>query len=274
MEKSRFDVAKQVIETLKSEQKRIDRTIENDLIVFDNGSTYPGSVEMLTSNFKASQIFRSSTNEGYWSALSWVFNNLKVIKHDWKKYNFVHVIESDHTYYALEKLVDCEMALKSFPGMGCVRMQEYSVKDKALYDKTLNLSNGRRYSWVSHISHVTGQPIECEKIASFHGPQFHEFYSSNFLSCLHSLNRISLVTDVFDVLSKREGFSENDFQKMIHDVYTNNLVLDGGTFHAKLGFTLDNPSVLSGSWSNDQKAKGYKTTRVDRILNYTSVEKL
>lgn len=271
VEKSRFDVAKQVIDTLNAEQARIDMSIVDDLIVFDNGSTYEGSIEMLRDGFKGAKIFRSRTNEGYWSAIDWVLQNYKNIVPEIHKYSFVHVIESDHTYFALDRLRVAETTLMRNFKIGSVRLQEYSVKDKPLYDKTLNLSNGRRYAWVSHVNHVTGASIELVKLYNDDGIGV---WSTNFLTCLHSLNRIGCLSTVFNALREKDTFTEHEFQKLYLEE-TNRRetgLIDGGVFHAKLGFTLDSPDVLSGSWSHDQEAKGYMTTRVDKIRPYTNVE--
>lgn len=259
-EQTRFDVAKEVIHHLNVEQKNRGINLDHDLIAFDNGSTHPDSVKLLKDNF--SQVVTSSTNNGYWSAIHHVLSNLKQLKADSERFKYIHIIESDHTYYALHKIKDCENVLESDDDLGSIRMAEYDIVNKHLYDKTLNREDGKRYAWVSHINHVTRESVFIE-------PLVDNVYRTNFLTCLHSLNRLESMIDIFDQLAKMGDFTENDFQRFYHEKYPVIGQLDGGVFHAKLGCTLEK-DVISGSWSKNLKDIGYRTTRVDRIIRYLS----
>ena len=258
VEESRFDILQKVINQLSKQLKGIDRGMP--ITVFDNGSTHPGTRECLTETLPL-QTYAAQTNKGYWSAIKWVLDNV-----DLTGYDFIHIIESDHLYYDFQRIGEAEAFLKTHPDVGSIRLQEYSVAEQHLYNKTLARADGRRYAWVSHVNSATGKAVELQETDTS------QIYSSNFLTQLHSLNRLQPIIEVFNDLSKLERFSEPDFQRMYHELYPTVAILDGGIFHAKLGFTLDNPKALSGSWSHDVSRLGYKTTRQDTILSYSDSE--
>ena len=260
MEESRFEIMQQVIASIKKEQFDKSFNIENDLIVFDNGSKYPGAIELLTNSFK--NVYAADQNLGYWSALSWILDNANKIKN--KEYKYVYIIESDHLHFALEKVEICENALEKFNHLGSIRTQEYSVAEQHLYNKSLQRSDGRRYAWVSHVNAATNEKVVLEKLTD-------DIYESNFLTCLHSVNRLDCIKDTFNALKSLNKFSELDFQKMYHAKYPKIGQLDGGIFHARLGFTIENPKSLSGSWSTNVSQFGYHTTRQDVIRHYSCV---
>lgn len=261
MEESRYGIMQQVIQSLKSEQAKKGLNVEKDMIAFDNGSTYPGGVDLLRQ--LNCPTFSATENMGYWSAVKWVLDSLPCIMPDHEKYEYVYIIESDHFHFALEKIENCEQALEKYPHLGSVRAQEYSVAESHLYNKTLRHPQGRPYAWVSHVNAATGAPVKLNVL----DPKL-QVYESNFLTCLHSVNRIAPLKAVFDELSRLDKFSEHDFQRMYMERYPVIGQLDGGVFHARLGFTPENPRSLSGSWSHDVSQYGYKETRRDRILEY------
>ena len=260
MEASRANVARKVIQNLKEQQHTNHINIEQDMIAFDNGSSYEDSSTIIDS-LNCVKVY-AKHNLGYWSAINWVFINLeRLVK---KKYEYVYIIESDHTHYALQKISDCESALNLYPELGGIRLQEYSVKDQHLYNKTQQHPEGRSYAWVSHINIATGKPVKLFLVDEHLG-----IYESNFLTCLHSINRLHTMREIFINLSQLEQFSEHDFQKLYHHHYELIGQHDGGIFHAKLGCTLDDSSIVSGSWSTNLTQIGYKETRHDKILQYS-----
>lgn len=261
MEQSRYEIMQQVIQSLKSEQASKALDIETDMVAFDNGSTYPGGTDLLRQ--LNCPVYSASENKGYWSSIKWVLDNLPTIKPDHEKYEYIYIIESDHFHFALEKIENCERALDKYPQLGSVRVQEYSVAENHLYNKTLRHPQGRPYAWVSHVNAATGEPVSLQPLDADLN-----IYSSNFLTCLHSVNRLSSLKSVFDKLATLEVFSEHDFQRMYMELHPVTGQLDGGVFHARLGFTPENPRSLSGSWSNDVSRYGYKETRRDKILRY------
>lgn len=271
VEQSRQDVLEKVVQSLKDEQARTGVNIEDDLLVFDNGSSLSSTHELLDSAFNKN-LYKSPENLGYWSALNWIFEeyakrNLGDLNK--RDYEYVYIIESDHFHYAIDKLDQAEAALNKYAHLGSVRLQEYSVNERHLYNKNMPVANARRYAWVSHVNAITNQSVKLSPLGS--GT---DVYESNFLTCLHSMNRLNTMLKVFKQLSQLKSFSERDFQRMYHDDYKTIGQLDGGVFHAKLGFTPDNPRALSGSWSKNVTDVGYRTTRIDRIQEYNSVQKV
>lgn len=257
VEQTRFDILKQVVKNIKDEQANKNFNIEDDIVVFDNGSTIPGTIELLTSNFK--KIFRSSINEGFWSAINWVINCLTPVI---SKYDFVYVIESDHIHFALEKVSDIEQFLLKNPDVGGVRAQEFIVAERHLYNKSVPTNGSRTYAWVNQINHKTQQEIFIEKTDT------PNFYVTDFLSQLHSVNRLNVFRSVFQYLEdiSRTGkkFSELDYQLKYEKYYPKFGIIDGGLFHAKLSW---NNGTIAGSYCgpNAQNVIGYQETRISII---------
>lgn len=266
VEQSRFDIMKQVLASIKNETNSKNFQLDHDLLAFDNGSTVEGTRELLLDNF--SKVYVSDTNEGYWSAIFWLLNNYEQLVENPKKYRYVYIIESDHFHYAIEKLNACEQALDQHENLGSIRTSEYVVAEQHLYNKSNQDPNGRKYAWVSHVNTVTSAPISLKLLIKNLG-----IYNTNFLTCLHSVNRLEALKEVFIELQAQDKFSEHDFQKLYHNRFQQIGLVDGGIFHAKLGFT-PGGGGLSGSWSHDVSRLGYKTTRQDKIRKYTHIKKL
>jgi len=277
VEKTRYDILKTVIANIKDEQASKHFSIEDDLIVFDNGSTFPGTIELLKSNFQKPRImrkeplsqknegfwsaiiFRSQKNEGFWSAINWVLNSA-----DWiRNYQYVYVIESDHTHFALEKLQDISDFLDHHQDVGGVRGQEFIVSQAHLYDKGRPVDGSKMYAWVHQMNPVTKQRITLEPT------DVPDFYRTQFLSQLHSVNRMTAFYDVFADLQKLSvngtRFSELDYQLRYYEKYPVFGVLDGGLFHAKLSWF--NGSVAGSYIATPQvESLGYQETRISTIV--------
>lgn len=262
VEQTRFDVLKQVVQNLKDEQSQKGFSIEDDLFVFDNGSTVPGTIELLTSNFK--NVQRSQTNEGFWSAINWVLKDVD------PKYEYIYVIESDHIHFALEKVKDVEKFLDAHLDVGGVRAQEFVVAQRHLYDKSINRPDSRQYAWVNQFNHRTHRKV------AFEATEMPDFFKTSFLSQLHSINRIKPFKEVFAKLEERsrkgERFSEFDYQVMYGELYPTFGIIDGGLFHAKLTWStgaVAGSFVAGGTQSYNgpllSEANGYQETRVSII---------
>lgn len=259
MEESRREILDQVIDRLL-QNHQIDSILPY-MVAIDNGST-DDTVEVLKHRLGV-KVYSTPDNLGYWSAINWVFNNV-----DLEPYRFIHIIESDHYYYADDlwtPLNSAENCLLEMDDIGGIRLQEYDIDRSDLYNKSLGRGDGRKYAWVSHRNAVTGEPVVPR---DFEPTEYENIWVSNFLTVLHGMNRLNTMREVFAELAELDGFSELDFQRKYHERYPRIGVLNGGIFHAKLGFTPHNPRALSGSWSKDVSSIGYRTTRQDTILQY------
>ena len=228
-----------------------------DVIVFDNASTQPNTLEQLLNVFP--RVHSSSRNVGYWTALDWILRHrgeeLPTVDYD-----LIYVIESDMIHYDIAKLAEAEAFLRAQPDVGAVRCMEYSVADMHLYDKSRPVKGGRRWAWQNHSHLVTGQRIEHVQ-SSAPG-----IYLTTFLTQLPALNRLSVLDRAFEVLRSLPSFTEHDFQRACFEQHRTNALIDGGIFDVKL--TAGDETCLSGSWSSQQQlsAVGYKETRRDVIL--------
>jgi hypothetical protein len=250
----RFEILEKVIEQLKIVEGH--EGVLPHMIAFDNGSTVPGTIELVQT--LGIPVYASTENLGYWSAIRWVLDHV-----DLTGYEFIHIIESDIFYYCdMGKIGDAERYMLAHPDTSCVRLQEYSVAEGHLYNKTLGRTDGRKYAWVSHRNTVTGQKVVLTETG------YPEIYDSNFLAHLPALNRLSVLTSAFGQLGFDKRFSELDFQRHCHDQLQRVGVLDGGIFHGKLGSTVLDPRIICGSYTRDVSQYGYRTTRQDTILRY------
>lgn len=259
VEETRFDVMRQVITSIKRERD-LGVDLESDMHVFDNGSTHPGTLDMIQELDCA--VYAADDNLGYWSALNWLISNPSVVG----EHKYVYVIENDCVQYDTWKLSHCVSVLEAHPDLGGVRVQEYSVKDRHLYDKNNPTRGSRRYAWVSHNNVITQQPVRLQQL-----PDSDLVFESNFLSQLPAVNRLPALCNVFNTLRDLESFSEHDYQRLYHDIYEKFGVLDGGIFHCKL---THGTKAITGSWSQNLSSIGYIPTRNDRILQYSSVKQL
>lgn len=263
VEPTRFNVLKQVVQNLKDEQKTKNYNIEDHLVVFDNGSTISGTIELLTTNFK--NVWHSSSNEGFWSAINWVLEQF-----DTSRYDYIYVIESDHIHFALDKINDIENFLDQHPNIGGVRAQEFVVAEKHLYDKSNPRPDSRRYAWVNQRNHKSNKKIE------FIPTNTPGYYNTDFLSQIHSVNRLVPFKQVFKKLENQsrngQKFSEFDYQKMYAELFPRFGIIDGGIFHAKLTWCT---GVVAGSFIASgaegyngpmiQETNGYQETRISII---------
>jgi hypothetical protein len=230
----------------------------DDIVVFDNASTRPQTVERLLRIFP--RVHVSDRNIGYWSALDWVVRNVDRALPG-PACDLMYVIESDMIHYDIQRLADAERFLRMNPQVGSVRCMEYSIKDQRLYDKSRPVPGGRRWAWQNHTHLVTNERIK-HTLTDVPG-----IYTTNFLAQLPALNRVSAISRAFVTLRARGSFTEHDFQRACYEQHPVNALIDGGIFHVKLTAS-DGSSCLSGSWSTAQQLStvGYRETRRDAIL--------
>lgn len=231
-------------------------TMLDDLLVIDNASTVPGTRELLASCFR--HVHAVDRNVGYWTAVDWALREGPALlgRDD---YQYVYVIESDMLHYDFHRLPKAEAFLASNLNIGAVRCQEFSIAERAFYDKNEPLPQSRRWAWQSHTHCFTGRPIR-------HWPSMTpEIYETDFLTQLPALNRIANVRAAFDVLRERRSFSEHDFQRECFERYPTNALLDGGIYNCRL--TDLGTGAITGSWSsaNTLQATGYRATRTGWI---------
>lgn len=258
VEQTRFEVLKVVLQTLRNEMDNKGIDIIPDLWVFDNGST-PETIELLQQYVSPDRIFRADKNYGFWSAINFFLQFIKI--HEWeKKPEYLHVIESDHTYFALERLLDSEAALDKYSHIGSMRCQEFEVSNAHLYDKDNQSADSRRYAWVRQID-WDGTKIKFKLT----DPKL-RLYESNLVPLLHSVNRIDGMQHAFEKLVHQVNLTEIDFQRYYREKYYVSGLIDGGLFHAKL--TWGDAAKLTGSWTSPENclAVGYRNTRQDSII--------
>jgi len=259
---TRFKVLEQVVDNLI---KLVDTDTQENFLVFDNASTYPGSIELLTSSFK--NVFQSKTNAGYWSAIFWCINNYEKMMN--KDYKYLYIIESDIIHFdkAFEKLRLCEKFLDDYEDIGSIRTEEFLVSERSLYDKRKQTKNSKKYACVVQHNFIENKNVEFELV-----DKINEIYSCNFLSKLPSLTRMKTIKEVFLELSKLREFSELDYQKLYYEKYKKSAIIDRGIWHSKLGN--ENSHIVINGSRNHNLSIDYRPTRNDKILKDLDVIKL
>lgn len=248
LDQSRKDILDCVVENLRVQAPEILDTIT----VFDNASKMPGTTELLTSTFK--NVYQSDRNVGYWSAIDWWLEHLRLQFLTDKPVPYTYIIESDIMHYAFQKIWKCESYLDTHPHVGSVRLLEYSIADAHLYNKDKPLPNSRRNLWQVHTNRVTGELVLL-------GEPIDEIAETTFLTQLGALNRYEGIRNAFSELVKMKNFSELDFQALYWSQYQKTAVLDGGIMNCDL-----NPygtKAVTGSWTPEQELLklGYFPTR-------------
>ncbi len=249
LEETRYKIARRVIDNIVDD---CPYSWRRQLTVFDNASTYLGLGELCTT---FSNVVQADHNVGYWTAIDWWLDSLKA---DPPKYTYI--IESDMIHYGAYDMGKCVRFLDEHPELGSVRLHEYWVAKRHLYDKDNPRHDSRRNLWQSHTNRVTGQPIVHQQVDR-------DLYRTNFLTQLPALNRYSTMMECFDDLRQRAKFAEPDFQAMYHARYPEIAILDGGMFNCDL-----NPygtDVVTGSWTDAEALKrlGYQSTRHASIVS-------
>lgn len=249
LEPSRAEILSKVIGNLQDQAPELQPT----LTVFDNASTEVGTIDVLADCFH--NVYQADHNVGYWTAIDWWLSHLA---DDPPPYTYI--IESDMIHYAFDKLWTCADYLDSNPDVGSVRLHEYSVADKHLYDKDRPRRDSRRNLWQSHTNKVTGKPVRLDHSSG-------DVWSTTFLTQLPALNRYQTMRDVFAELRAMQRFTELDFQRLYWQRFPRTGILDGGIFNCDL-----NPygaKAVTGSWTSEAELKrvGYQATRTAAIVS-------
>jgi len=248
LEPSRTRILERVVDNLCTHVP----SIVPALTVFDNASTDAGVVSLLKNRFP--NFFQADRNVGYWTAINWWVEQLSNAP---PKYTYI--IESDMIHHNFERLWTCAEYLDANPDVGSVRLHEYSVAQRHLYNKDVPRSDSRRNLWQSHVNKVTGKPVKLDHSSG-------DIWSTTFLTQLPALNRYPAMREVFSELRNLDQFSELDFQSRYWQRYQRTGILDGGIFKCDL-----NPpgaKEITGSWTSehDLRRLGYQTTRRAAIL--------
>lgn len=246
LEPSRAEVLRLVVENIKAEAPEL----VDQLTVFDNHSTEPEVVDLLKSTFK--HVYVADKNVGYWSAIDWWLSTPLDSQ-------FTYIIESDMIHYAFNKIWDAARFLEQNTNVGSVRLHEYSVKNKHLYNKDAPLKGSKTNIWQSHTNKITGKQIVLsdESIDGIH--------TANFLTQLPALNRYAPLKRAFEQLKELQSFSEIDFQRLYHEQFQLNAIIDGGIFHCDPGAY--GAKAITSSWTDPSVLSrlGYQGTRQGSI---------
>jgi len=254
MERSRATLSEQVVANLVDQNARYP--FLEDLLVFDNASTFTGHLDLLPSSVIA---VRSDRNVGYWSAVNWVLGHAGPLMG--RLYDYIYIIESDLIHRDMQRLGDAERFLVEHADVGGIRTQAFSVRWRAFFDKGNRfLPFARRDAWVMLTNQVTGERVH------FHlADPVARIYRCNFLAKLPALNRFAAMVRVFDRLKAVERIDETDFMRLYCELYPEYAVLDGGLYRL---LSCADSGHVSGSYSSAAElAKlNYRPTRVDHIV--------
>jgi hypothetical protein len=250
LERSRSELLAQVITNLQQQAPELHET----LTVFDNASTEPDVIDVLRDCY--THVYQCDRNVGYWTAIDWW---LQQLKDDPPAYTYI--IESDMMHYRFSGLYDAVEFLDLNPGIGSVRLHEYSIENWRYYNKDAPIPGSRSNLWQSHTNKVTGESVGHSLVDAQRG-----IWKTNFLTQLPALNRYQDMAWCFDQLAAQERFTELDFQRLYHSRHPVIAILDGGVFNCDL-----NPygtTGVTGSWTSAEELKrlGYQSTRFASIV--------
>lgn len=248
LEQSRSDVLGSVLLNLQQQAPELKQA----LCVFDNASTVPGTTEALRTYHD--NVWRCDRNLGFWTAIDWWLRVLEASPPD-----YVYVIESDMLHYDFPRLYDCMDYLDTRPDVGGVRLHEYSVKERQLYDKDRPVKGSFRDVWRSHTNSTTGDRVELVHDVG-------DLYTTSFNAHVPALNRYDAMQHAFAGLRGMPQFTERDFQRLFYQRYPTVAVLDGGIWHDRLAH---NGSGALGSYTHPGTlaALGYESSRTSRIID-------
>lgn len=246
----------QTVDSLKKEIATKQLEIEDDIVVFDNASPRPDTLPLLKSSFK--NVFLADKNYGLWSAINWAVNNYH------EKFDYIHVIESDLVYYALEKMQQCEQTLITRSDIGCVWCMEFLIAEAHRFSKNDPRPDSIRRSWLTQSANVIGERV------TFGSQIIDSIHECSMNPQLVGLLRTKTVKAVFDTIGPHNIFTEFGFYKHYFVHHPHNAVCDGG-LHYSLG-NIPDGKTTSGSHTFNST---YMETRKSFIhdLNEMKVEK-
>lgn len=256
MTKDRYEIAKKVIESISIFFEKTGCK----LWVLDNGSKY---VINQNSYPPGTTIINLEKNIGYWGALHWFLNsNFSPIF--WSDKKYLYIIESDHIHYDISKLSEVVNFMDSNLDINCVRVSEFSVKNRLLYSKEAKYLPFRKSrSLVSLRNHITG-----EKGKFWRTSKDCPVYFSNLHSRLPSVLRLEILKLTFQQLAELDNFTEKDFYMAMNSFSNTIGVLDSGIYYPASSES-NSRSVQSGSYGINYFGgmNDYFLTRVSSISN-------
>lgn len=243
---------RETVSSIKAEieTKHLEPLLE-DIIVFDNASPHEETIPLLKNTFK--HVYRADKNYGLWSAINWAVNEFG------SKYKYVHVMESDLVYYALDLMKSCEDALEMRPDVGCIRCIEFRINEAEKFNKDNQTKDSIRRAWFRHGQGKVLQPITGN------------VYECSFNPQLVGLLRMSAMKQTFDDIGSHKIFVEPQFYQTYSTNYKLNGIVDGGV-HYSVGNVVDGVTP-TGSWTFNQR---YMETRKSFFhdISEMKVEKL
>lgn len=244
MEPSRTKVLRDVVQNMNEQYVNVGR----ELFVFDNASSDPETIDILK-NLRC-PIYRASRNVGYWSAIRWCLQSLP-------RSDFTYFIESDEMHYDYASLIECEDFLRDAEDVASVRLEEFSVGESHLYDKSRPIPESRRHAWTTLRHPLTGKNTVFSRATG-------RIYRTDLPPKLCGLNRRSMMEDVFDHLAQFPQISERDFQKRYYHHFEETALIDGGIFNVPTTY-----ESLAGSYVTPEQAAatGYQPTRISKIVS-------
>jgi len=252
MESTRAEALEKVVQNLHDQ---VPQDILDRIVVFDNASKYPGTIDLLCANF--SIVHRADHNVGYWTAVDWWLRQQVP-----NPPQYTYIIESDTIHWDFHRLTHCADYLDTHAEIGSVRVHEYSVANNHLYDKGRPHATSRRSIWQSHYNGVEKKQVHLTL-----SDENSRIYITNFLAMLPSLNRYDAMINVFNRLRTLKKFAESDFQAIYHEFHKLNAILDGGIVNGDLCGSDTN--AIAGSRITDAHVKsiGYQNVRQSSILS-------
>jgi hypothetical protein len=256
MTKDRYEIAKRVVNSISF----FFETTGCKLWVLDNGSKYKINANSFP---RGTSIIKLGNNIGYWGALHWFLNsNLSPIYKTNKKY--LYIIESDNIHFDIFKLHDVVKFMEFNLNINCVRVSEFSVKNRLLYSKEAKfLPYRKNRSLVSLINHITN-----EKAKFWRTSKKCQVYFSNLHSKLPSVLRLEILRIVFQQLAELNSFDEKDFYTAMHSFSDTIGVLDSGIYYT-VSSESNSRLVQSGSYGINYLGgmDNYFATRLSSISN-------
>lgn len=256
MTQDRYDIAKKVIRSITS----FFKTTNCKLWVLDNGSKLKIDLENYP---QGTTVINFNNNIGYWGALHWFLNSgPSPISKVNKKY--LYIVESDHIHFDMLKLKKVVEFLETNHKINCVRVQEFSVRNRFMYSKEARYLPFRKMrSIVSLRDNVTNKKAEFLRSS-----KDSQIYISNLHSRLPSVFRLEVLRLVFQQLAGLNNFTEKDFYKVTHTFSQTIGILDGGIFFPASSAS-NSHKIQSGSWGKNYfgNMTNYIPTRVSSISN-------
>jgi len=256
MTEDRYEIAKKVINSIAIFFEKTGCK----LWVLDNGSKYTIKQESYP---QGTTVISLANNIGYWGALHWFLNsNVSPISKTNKQY--LYIIESDNIHYDIFKLKEVVNFMESNCDINCVRVQEFSIRNRLLYSKEAKYLPFRKSrSLVSLRNHITG-----EKGKFWRTSKNCPVYFSNLHSKLPSVLRLEILKLTFQRLAELDTFNEKDFYMAMNSFSSTIGVLDSGIYYT-VSSESNSRVVQSGSYASNYPngMDDYFATRMSSLSN-------